>query len=138
MKHTDMIEQLTIELSAQIDTSDMNADLLSQQTCAVYSLEMQLRDKNNEITALQSTADQVKSLQFQSDAQVTVLNNHKAKLEEEVSQLVQENRELRNKYENLKDDNHYLEDRVQRLKNNLYHSQSRNSSCQYHNRNYKH
>ena len=71
MKHTDMIEQLNIVLGAQKDTSDMTTDLLSQQTCAVYNFEIQLRDKNNEIIALQSTADQVKSLQFQIDTQVT-------------------------------------------------------------------
>ena len=59
INHVDVAQWSTLtwlsnlKLSAQKDTSDMNADLLSQQTCAVYNPEMQPRDKNNEITALQ-------------------------------------------------------------------------------------
>jgi len=115
----------------------MKADLLSQQTCAVHRLEIQLRDKNSEIAALQSTADQVNSLRFEVATTLTALQNQKAKLEEEVAQLVKEKRELRNKYDDLKDNNWRLENEVQQLRQDLYQSRNRYSSRQYNNRNYR-
>ena len=104
--------------------------MVAAEARAVIDMKSQLRDKDAEIASLRRQADNTQSVELKFQMQVMALNSEKANLSKEISKLVQEKRELRHKYDDL-------EDEVERLKNDLYHSQNKNSSRRYNNRNYR-
>ena len=137
MGHAAIIANMATDMTSMKDTVELYTQMVAAEARAVNDMKLQLRDKDAEIASLRRQAGNSQSVELKFQMQVMALNSEKANLSKEISKLVQEKRELRHKYDDLKDQKYDLEDEVERLKNDLYHSQNRNSSRRYNNRNYR-
>ena len=137
MGHAAIIANMATDMTSMKDTVELYTQMVAVEARAVNDMKLQLRDKDAEIASLRRQAGNSQSVELKFQMQVMALNSEKANLDKEISQLMHEKRELRRKYDDLKDQKYDLEDEVERLKNDLYHSQNRNSSRRYNNRNYR-
>ena len=135
--HAAIIANMATDMTSMKDTVELYTQMVAAEARTVNDMKSQLRDKDAEIASLRRQADNTQTVELKFQMQVMALNNEKANLSKEISKLVQEKRELRHKYDDLKDQKYDLEDEVERLKNDLYHSQNRNNSRRYNNRNYR-
>ena len=137
MGHAAIIANIATDMTSMRDTVELHTQMVAAEARAVNDMKSQLRDKDAEIVSLRRHAGNSQSVELKFQMQVMALNSEKANLSKEISELVQEKWELRHKYDDLKDQKYDLEDEVERLKNDLYHSQNKNSSRRYNNRNYR-
>ena len=135
MGHAAIIANMATDMTSIKDTVELYTQMVAAEARAVNYMKSQLRDKDAEIASLRCQASNSQSVELKFQMQVMALNSEKANLSKEISKLVQEKRELRHKYDDLKDQKYDLEDEVERLKNDLYHSQNRNNSRRYNNKN---
>ena len=122
MGHAAIISNMATDMTSMKDTGKLYTQMVATEARAVNDVKSQLRDKDAEIASLRRQAGNNQSLELKFQKQVMALNSEKANLSQEISKLVQENRELRHMCDDLKDQKYDLEDEVERLKNDLYYS----------------